>query len=217
MDAGRARELREATDRRLHFGRRDEHEIGEFVDHDDDERELLIRVFEVIFFDFAHTGFGEALVARIHLARHFEQSARREFRIGDRGLDEMRDAVVDRKFDALGIDEEHLHFIRRRTHEERCDNAVEADALPTPRRACHEQMRHLTEIAENGAARNIFAQGHVERRDGSAIGQGLKDLADRDDRRDGIGHLDADRRFAGDRRFDAHRRRCEREGDIVGE
>ena len=42
MDAGRARELREPHDRRFDLRRRDQHEVGEFVDDDHDVGQLFV-------------------------------------------------------------------------------------------------------------------------------------------------------------------------------
>ena len=175
------------------------------------------RIFCVVLFDLAHAGFGEALVARVHFFGHLEERAGGEARVGDDVLDEVRDAVVDAQLDAFGIDHHHLHLIRRRADEQRGDDGVEADRLAGARCAGDEQMRHLAEIAENRPAGDVFAERHPERRHLSAIGQGVEDLANRDDRDGLIGNLDPDRRLAGNRCFDAHAGRGQRERDVVGQ
>ena len=101
VDAGRARELREAHDRRFDFRRRDEHEIGELVDDDHDVGQRFVGILRVVLLDLAHAGFREPLVARVHLLGHLEERAGGEARIGDHLFDEMRNAVVDGQFDAL--------------------------------------------------------------------------------------------------------------------
>ena len=192
VDTGRARELRQTADQGFDFARRDEHQVGELVDHDHDVGQLVVGILGVPLFDLAHAGLRKPLVALIHLFGHLEERAGRHARIGDYRVLEMRDAVVDAQLDALGIDHHHLHLVGRRAHEQRCDDAIQTHRLAAAGRAGNEQMRHLAKVAVDRAAGDVFAQRHVQGRDRAARRHRFHDLAHGDDRHGGVRNLDAD-------------------------
>src|SRR5215472_10249326 len=106
MDAGRARELRDAADARLDARRRDEHEVGELVDDDDDILHAIVGILEIVLLDLADARARETLVTRVHLLRQLVERAGGELRIDDAFSDEMRYAVVLDELDALRIDQQ---------------------------------------------------------------------------------------------------------------
>ncbi len=78
-------------------------------------------------------------------------------------------------------------------------------------------MGHLTEIADHRTAGNVFPERHPQRGHLPAIGNGVENLANRDDGDRLIRHFDSNGRFTGNRRLDANARcrQCQRQ--IVGE
>ena len=174
----------------------------------------LVRVLEIVLFDLAHAGSREPLVARIHFFRQLEKRASGELRVRDAIRDEMRDAVVLSQLDAFGIDEQHLDLIGHASGEERCDNDVETDALACARGAGNEEVRHAGEVRNNWTSSDVFAEAETER--AFRFGHVIEDLTNRDGGHGAVRHFDAHRGLAGDRRFDAHALRGERQLDVIG-
>ena len=129
----------------------------------------------------------------------------------------MREPLVGRKLQALGIDHEEFHLVRGRLEEQAADERVEEDAFPRARRPRDEQVGHPDEIGDHGHPRDVLAQ-----RDGKPVfglGEGLvvDGVPEVDGVALGVGDLDPDGGLAGDGRDDAHARRLEGKGQIVGE
>ena len=127
----------------------------------------------------------------------------------------MRYAVVDRQFDALGIDHQELHLVGRRAHEQRCNDGVQANRFSGTGRAGNEEMRHSAKIAENRTAGDIFTERHPERRNLSAIGKRFENLANRDDR-NGLVGTSMPMADLPESCFNAHRSRRQGQREIVG-
>ena len=72
-----------------------------------------IGLASVIAFDIAAAGFLEYLVAPFHFRYRPPENADGFFILGDDGPHEVGDAVVDREFHALRIDEHELQRLRR--------------------------------------------------------------------------------------------------------
>ena len=131
VDTGGTRELRDALDRGLDVTRRDEHEVRQLVDDDEEvrvRRELALAVRReghlarthglVELVDVLVAERGEVVVARVHLAHDPLESLGGLLRVRDDRRDEVRDALVHRQLDALGVDEHHAHLFGRGPHEE---------------------------------------------------------------------------------------------------
>ena len=125
----------------------------------------------------------------------------------------MRDAVVRGKLDALRVDHDEAHLVRRRAHEDAHNHRIDCDRLARTRGAADKQVRHLREVKHHFVALDVFADGNLKR-------TGLccrQDIAEKDVLTLAVRHLDANVIRSGDRREDAHSWRGEGQCDVIGE
>ena len=146
MDAGRARELRDAADGELHLLAHVHHEVGQLVDDDDEVGQLgpqlagrrLFAGFDrfllrgqlglhlrVVLADVASTHLREHFQAALHLGHAPRKRAGRLARLGDYGHVQVRDAVVGRELHAFRVDHDEAHLGRRGAHEDGHDHGVD--------------------------------------------------------------------------------------------
>jgi hypothetical protein len=119
VDAGGPRELGDPDDRLLDVAGGDHHQVGQLVDDDEQvgvgrEDPLGARqrldlagphgLVEVV--DVLEAEGGEVVVARVHLAHDPLQGLGGLLGVGDDRRDEVRDALVRRELDPLGVDED---------------------------------------------------------------------------------------------------------------
>src|SRR5437660_11821489 len=118
MNTDGAGHLRQTGDRILDFMARGHHQIGEFIDDDDDVRHarpwfaILVKILDgvaalalsVVTVDIAHAPAGEFLISSLHLADGPAQRPRGRFRINDNWSREMRNIFVESQLEAFGID-----------------------------------------------------------------------------------------------------------------
>jgi len=83
---------------------------------------------------------GEELVAHVHLAHGPVERVRGLLRIGHDLGQQVRHVVVLPELDPLGIDQDEPYVVRRRAHEDRRDDAVDAARLPSAGRARDQQQ-----------------------------------------------------------------------------
>ena len=88
------------------------------------------RVVEVV--DVLEPEVGEVVVAGIHLLDDPLERLGRLLRVRDDRRDEVRDALVHRQLDALGVDEHHAHLVGGRAHEDRVIMEFTKLDLPAP-------------------------------------------------------------------------------------
>ena len=120
VDAGGARELGDAGDRGLDLVGADHHQVGQLVDDDDDVRHPRLAGPQrlVVAGDVAHAAAGELAVAALHRPDRPLQRVDGLVGVDDDLGQQVRDALVLRELDALGVDEDQLHLGRRRAHQE---------------------------------------------------------------------------------------------------
>ncbi len=146
VDADGAGHLGDAADRVLDVARRHHHEVGQLVDHHEDERQARERAHDlaarrhvvgqvaavvggVVAGDVAEADLGEQVVAALHLPHRPGQRVGGLLRVGDHLGEQVRQPVVLPHLDPLGVDEDHAHLVGRRAHEDRGDDRVEAARL----------------------------------------------------------------------------------------
>jgi hypothetical protein len=134
MDPAGARLLRQARDQLLDLLARDHHEVGELVDHHHQQRQRLEilgvvgsereRVLErlllldalahllVVGGEVAHRERAHELVAPLHLGHAPVQRGARLAHVGDDRGEQVRDALVDRELEHLGVDHDQPHLAR---------------------------------------------------------------------------------------------------------
>ena len=72
--------------------------------------------------------------------------------------DEVRDALVHRELDPLGVDQDHPHLVGRGAHQDRHDQRVDARRLAGAGRAGDQDVRHLGEVGADESALDVLAQ-----------------------------------------------------------
>ena len=128
----------------------------------------------------------------------------------------MRDAVIDRQFQHLGVNQDHPAGFRRVAIEERQDHRIDTHRLARTGGAGDEKMRHLRQIDDHRRAGDVLAERH-----GQVAAVGLPDgmiqyLAEDDDLPVCVGKLDADDVLPRHHSH-AHRHRAHRPGDVVSQ
>ena len=204
VDADGPRFLGQADDVVLHLLRRDHHEVGQLVDDDEDvgqrplsaPRPALVHLGQAAGMLQLHE-----LVAVLHLLDHVVKHAGGVLHVGHHRHQQMRDAVVVRQLDLLGVDHDHAHLLRGAAQQDRRDQAVDAAALARAGGAGDEQVRELGEVGVDGLAGDVLAQPDHER--SGRLGELPVDVAQGDEVGPLVGHLHPHRRLAGDGREDA--------------
>jgi len=113
----------------------------------------------VIAFDVAHAHLGHLAIALFHLAHGPLQRDNGLFRVGHNGGQQMRDAVIDRQFQHLGVDHDHPAFFRRQLVQQRQDHCVDRNGFTRTSGPRDQQVRHLGKVRDHRVTANVFAQG----------------------------------------------------------
>ena len=221
VNTGGTAQLRDTDDRGLDILAGDHHQVRKLVDDDDQIGHLLRRVIVVfklagcllfvIRRDLANVEALEDLQATLHLGHGPLQRTGRLLGLGHHGHVEMRQAVIARKLDALGVDHDQANVLGKGAHEQGRDDGVDHDRLTRTGGAGDQQVGHLSEVGDNRRALGIATDGKLER---TALHIG-KYVAQIDVLTLAIGNLDTHERGAGNRREDAHRLGGKRKRDIV--
>ena len=157
----------------------------------------------------------QVVVTHVHLFDDPLQRLGRLFRVRDDGRDEVRDALIRRELDALGVDENHADFGRRCLHEQRGDHRVDERRLSGTGCTRDEKVRHLGEVRDDKLALDVFSNSdrhRVPRGDGGGRSQ---HIAEGDDIAVGVGNLDADGGLTGNRREESDLVRRDRVFDVA--
>ena len=170
----------------------------------------------VVLLDVADADRGERLVALFHLAHRPAQRVRRQLRIDDDRRQQVRDVLVHPELEALRVDHDQPHVVRRRAEEDAREHRVDADRLAGAGRPGDQQVRHRRQVADERLAVDGLAERERQLRLRALVGVGLEQLAQRDLLAVRIRNLDADRRLAGDA-IDQHRLGLHRQAEVVGE
>ena len=208
--------LRETDDCVLDLLRAHHHQVRQLVDHDEQVRvlglaalpERAVRLGQV-----PRAHLAQALVATLHLGHDVEQDGARLLRARDDRRQEVRDRLVVVELDPLRVDQDQPRLVGARAQEDRREDRVDAARLARAGRARDQEVRHAREIGPDGRARDVLAEPDRER--ARRRGKVGVDVAERDEVRAEVRHLDADRLLAGDRREDPDLRRGERVAEVV--
>ena len=227
MDTGGSSELRDALNGGFHVSRGDHHEVGELVDDHEQVRVWVQRALQpglglnlsgghrlVEVVDVLEAVVRQVVVARVHLLDDPFEGLGGLLGVGDDGRDEVRDALVDGEFHALGVDEDHAHLLGRRTHHDRRDHGVDEGGLTGTGLAGHQHVRRLGQVGDDVAAFDVLADADDERVMIAARSSGAQHVTQGNVFAVGVGDLDADGALAGDGCKDAHVRGCDRVGDV---
>jgi hypothetical protein len=230
VDAGGAGQLGDADDGVLDVARRDHHQVGELVDDHQEVRvgrvdplavrradQLAVAHGAVEVVDVAEAAGRQVVVAHVHLAHDPLQRLGGLLGVGDDRRDEVRDALVGRQLDPLGVDEHHADRRRRRPGQDADEQRVDADRLAGAGRAGDEDVRRLGDVGADEAALDVLAERDEHRVVVAGGHAAAQDVAQADVLPVGVRDLDADRALAGIGRQDPDVRGLHGVGDVAGE
>src|SRR5215469_7775281 len=242
MDSSRTRFGRQPRDIALDGLALAQQQVGQLVDHDHDFREFPMlkglrghslpfargcgfqldrlgsgRERLVVAVNISHPELPHHQVTGFHLLRRPQQRRRRFSRINHHRHQHVRDILVYRKLEHLGIDQDKAHVVGGRIEENRPDHCVNRHRFTGSCRAGDQQMRHPREVRSHRPPRNVFSQ-----RDGQLTVLGgellsLENFPQIDSLALAVGHLDSNHRFALHRRLNYHRSRTQSHREVVGE
>ena len=72
----------------------------------------------------------------------------------------MRDAVIGLQLYELGVNHDHAHLLGRSAIENALNNGIDAHRFTAAGSAGNQHMRHIGQLADDGRAGDIFADGH---------------------------------------------------------
>ena len=170
----------------------------------------------VVAVDIAHAELRHGAVAVLHLPHRPLQGDDGLLRLGDDRRQQMRNVVVDRQLQHLGVDHDEAAFLRRQAVEQRQDHRVQRDRLARARGAGDQQVRHARQVDDLRHAADVLAQDQRQLAAGPLEALGAHELPQVDRLALVVGQLDADHVGARDH-GDADRDRAHRPGDVVGQ
>ena len=118
----------------------------------------------------------------------------------------MRQTVIARKLDALGVDHDQANILGKSAHEQGRDDGIDHHRLTGTRGTGDQQVGHLGKVGDDRRALGIAPDCELKRT-ALHIGQHVAQV---DVLALAIGDLDAHERGAGDRGKDTHRLGSER-------
>ena len=221
MNTGGAAQLCNTHDRGLDILTGNHHQVRELVNDNDQVGHLLRRVVVmlklaggllfVIGRNLTDVEAFEYLQAALHFGHGPLQGARGLLGLGHHGHIEMRQTVIARKLDALGVDHDQANVLGKGAHEQGRDDGIDHHRLTRTGRTGDQQVRHLGEVGDDRRALGVAADGKLERT-ALHIGQYVAQI---DVLALAVGNLDAHERGAGDRGKDTNRLGGERKRNIV--
>src|SRR6266852_2300551 len=228
MDAHGARHLRQARDGFFHVVGVHHHQVGQFVDDDDQvgkrfvlaffdavEERKRLRLLEraIVLVDVAYAALRQQLQPVLHFPGGVAQDIGSDLWIVDHRREKMWNVLVKTQLQPLGIDEHQFHIVGAGLVENRHQQRVDEHALAGARRAGDEQVRHGGEIGDAHAA--VQVASHSQRQFAWRIEEfrRFNDFAERDGLAMDVGHLDADGGLAGNA-LDQNGFRLQREAQI---
>ena len=167
--------------------------------------------------DIAQSAFGEDAVATLHLIDDVAQGEENLLRFRHHIGGEVGQLPVVLHLDDLRIDHDEAQFLGGKLVEHARDDRVDAHALSTARGAGDEQVRHLREVGNDGAAVDVFAEGEGNLRLAVDPFVALEEFAEDDFDFFAVGDLDAHGVLAGNGCEDVDFLRARGAGDVFFE
>jgi len=218
VDPRRPGHLGESRQGFLHVPRGHQHEVGQFVDDNDDIGEagqlFLFRLL-VVSLDALAAHVADEGIAPLHLLHRPFEHLGCLLGIHNHGMDEMGNPFVGGKLDSLRIDHEELDLFGGGAEEDAADHGVKGDAFSRSRGAGDEEMGHAGQILDHGGAHDIHPQGDGELAPGPAEDLGIQDVPQVHRLPFQVGDFDADHRLSRQGGDDADTGRLQGQGEIV--
>ena len=187
VNADRTGHLGDSGDRLFDIARRDHHEVGEFVDDDEHERQALVLEWLAVLVDLTQSRLHGALVDGLVVARDVAEADLVEqvvpafhlphcpcerigglARIGDGCGEQVRCLVVLAHLDSLRVDQDHADLLRRGAHQDRGQQRVETRRLASASGAGDQHVGHRGQVDHDVLAVDVATDGHLERVGGLA-------------------------------------------------
>ncbi len=229
VDAGGARQLRDALNGGFDVLGSGHHQVRQLVDHHQQvgvgsdhslgagQRLHLAgthRLIEVV--DVLEAEGGQVVVAGVHLPHHPLQGLGGLLRGGDDRGDQVRYALVDGQFHALGVHQHHAHLLGRGPHHDGGDHGVDEGGLSGAGLAGHQQVRGLGQVGDHVIALDVLAQAHHQRVRLLLGSLGAQHIPELDHLPVGVGDLHTDGALSGNRGEQTDLIRTDRVGDVLG-
>ena len=219
MDAGGSGHLCQARQQPFHVAGGRHHQVGQFVDHDDDVGQRSVGVLRrrrVVGGEVTHAGLAERAVAAGHFVADPGEDIDDFVDVGDHGHAQVRDALERHQLDHLGVDQDELHFVGRPGKHDSGDQRRETDGLARTGGAGNKDMRHLGQVGHPHVAGDILAEGDLDVGVGRGPSLAFHDLPQRYDGRVVVGRLQPHERLTRHGCFDTHAAGSQLEGQVVG-
>lgn len=128
VDSGRPGKLGEAGDTCFDLVSALDHEIGEFVNDDNEVGKAVgKRGFGVPAINIADSGFGKLIVAAVHFSDNSAKDSGGFFDIFDDGAHEVRETFEKGELNPLGVNHDHSEIFGGHAQDERHDDGGETD------------------------------------------------------------------------------------------
>ena len=180
MDAHCTGLLSDSNDRELGVFSFLEDQVGQFVNHNHNEGQLLGREFHlalvrdshfftqlfgilaqlVVFGKVAHLGVLQQGVPAFHLMHGPLQDTLGFVGFGHHGTRQVGDGFVRVKLHLLGIHQHELHFIWTFGEQPAHQDGVDAHRLAGTRGSRNQHVRHLGEVIDHRFPRRVFPEVH---------------------------------------------------------
>ena len=142
--------------------------------------------------DVAHPQLGHAAIAILHLPHRPFQGDDGLLRIGDDRRQQVRNAVIDRQLQHLGVDHDEAAFGRAVAIQDRQDHGVDPHRLARAGGARDQQVRHPRQIGDIGFAADGLTQSQGQQMALLVVFRAGQKVAQIDGLAFGVGQFDAD-------------------------
>ena len=197
-----------------------EHQIRQFIDHNDDARQLRFACLYrsgIVRIQVPRADLLQKAVAVIHFGRSPAQNAHDAFDFGLNLAVEVRQPAEALQLHAFRIDHDQFEVIRVIVQHKRHGDRRDADGLARVGRAGDQQVGHGGEVRNDRLARNASAKRDRQRRIDSTELLRLQQRAQAHEHVFGIGHFHAHVRLTWDGRDNAQAFRLQRQRQVFGE
>src|SRR5262249_10462783 len=230
MNSHRPSHLCQAGDRFFDVVGVDHHQVGQLVDDNYEIGEWLVfgvHVVEqsrlaallecaIVLIDVTNAALRQQLQPALHLLGGVAEHVGCNLWIRDDRRDQVRDILIQIKFQTLRINQDHFYVIRAGFVQDRHHERIDEHALASSRRAGNQQVRHGSEIGDADAAVKIAAHRQGQLAGGVQELAGFNGFPQRDRLSIDIRNFDADGGLARNT-FDQNRFRLKGQAQIFGE
>ena len=174
------------------------HQVGQFIDHDNNVRQPIQRLgrlgreaervanmlatglgfveLDVVARQVAHTHLAHELVTALHFSHAPGETVSGLLHVRHDRRQQMRNALVHRHLQHFGVDHQQAHVARLGLVQQAQNHGVDADRLARPGGARHQDMGHLGQIGHHRITDDVLAQTHGQHGPGLVVNIGAKNL-----------------------------------------